>query len=107
MNNEDQELGELKCSGCGHDYTHHNQVRVYNRGEDSTSGMRAIVDWDTVTVDDKLSGNPSSRRHGVSILFSCESCNALSELAIYQVKGMTLLSVRNAGFRLGVDQCHT
>ncbi len=102
INNEDQELGVLRCSDCNGGNTHHDQVRVYNRGEDSVEGMRAIVDWDAVTVDGNLAGNPSGRRHGVAIVFSCEQCQALSELTISQHKGETMLAVRRAGYRLEV-----
>jgi hypothetical protein len=102
MSNQDQELGDLKCSICLGENTHHHQVRVYNRKEDALDGMRAVIDWDTVSVDGLLLENPSARRHGVSVLFSCEGCQALSELTISQHKGATMLAVRYAGYRLEV-----
>jgi hypothetical protein len=41
--------------------------------------------------------NPSERRGGVTIRFWCENCHSLSELALAQHKGCSVLAWRPAG----------
>ncbi len=81
---------QLHCPACGHDYTHHGRVNVYECGEDSP-GVHACVDAGAVTVDTKMDGNPSARRHGLTIAIGCEGCGAESLLGLEQHKGETFL----------------
>ena len=48
----------------------------------------------TSEIDNKGSGNPSWRRHGLAICFECEFCGRTSELTIAQHKGQSLLAWR-------------
>ena len=50
------------------------------------------VDHEGVRVSNSpsdVSGNPSGRRHGMTIRFYCELCPSTPNLAIYQHKGTT------------------
>lgn len=84
----------LTCPHCGGTHLHHQQVTVYSRpGEDGPSyAVRvqdATVEWAT-----PVNGNPSARRGGVAILFRCEDCAVMHELALAQHKGTTYLEWR-------------
>lgn len=79
----------LHCPACGHNYTHHGQVDVYDRAEDST-GVHTRIDG-SVTTDTNMAGNPSSRRHGLTVAVTCEGCGAESLLGLEQHKGETFL----------------
>ena len=84
----------LHCPDCGSSYLHHGAVTVYSRKEDNDHTLETRV-ADRVAesgiVPSKLSSNPSSRRDGISIAFSCEMCPARLELTFAQHKGQTEL----------------
>jgi len=98
---------ELNCPHCGHNNTHHGRVIVFNRaGEDSMTGLRATVDGAGVAIGNRASrmdGNPSARRDGVVIEFSCEGCWWVSVLEIVQHKGTTYLATRAVREEKGSD----
>ena len=80
---------ELKCPSCGNNYLHHEKVEVFERSEDAEKGLHVKVENSVVTTDTSLSGNPSIRRDGLTIEFSCEGCKARPVLSISQHKGNT------------------
>ena len=90
--------GELKCPSCGGSSLHHEKVDIFNRSknseDDDPDGLHVKIENDTVTTDTNLSGNPSQRRYGLTILFWCESCNHKPLLSISQHKGNTWLDIR-------------
>ncbi len=81
--------GLLECPACGGDHLHHVKVDVYERAEDQDSGLHVSVAEGKSSEDANLVGNPSSRRHGLSISFRCEHCSAKPILTIAQHKGNT------------------
>lgn len=92
----------LCCPRCGFDYLHQAAVEVWNRGEDEEiEGVRITADGDIVEATGR---NPSPRRDGVSIAFSCEECSCdedgnadgsiIGELVIFQHKGQTYIEWR-------------
>jgi len=92
----------LCCPRCGFDYLHQAAVEVWNRGEDEKiEGVRITADGDIVKATGR---NPSPRRDGVSIAFSCEECSCdedgnadestVGELVIFQHKGQTYIEWR-------------
>lgn len=92
------EHGVLLCPECGGNYLHHHIVETFNRGEDEKQGLHTIIKsgdfkGDGKCVDikhDNLAGNPSWRRHGLRIEFTCEFCsNEPIVLNIAQHKGET------------------
>jgi hypothetical protein len=86
---------DLLCPRCGSEYLCHTGAVFFNRGEDGESVVRIEVDGPKVgtsVVPSANSGNPSSRRHGMTIQFSCEQCSGpgdLLDLNIGQHKGVT------------------
>lgn len=80
----------LKCK-CGSINLHQRTIGIYNCHEDQSTGTHVEVDWDKVTVDKSMVGNPSPRRHGISISFECEQCGDEPILNIYQHKGTTYM----------------
>lgn len=85
---------ELECPGCKGSNLHHETVQVFECGEDATTGIHAVVGEGRVTVDNSLAGNPSKRRHGLFIQFSCEHCDAKPVLTIAQHKGSTYVDFK-------------
>lgn len=84
--------GELYCPNCGGFNLHHGRVEVFERSEDEKSGIHVVVDGKEVVVDTSMSGNPSRRRHGLSISFECEVCGDLpGALTVVQHKGSTYI----------------
>jgi hypothetical protein len=96
----DGDVSRLSCPNCGEDYLHHVGVVVFDRAEDAprvtrTSIRDGHVGSHIVAGDGE---NPSGRRDGVVIHFTCEQCKAGDvfpmELRIAQHKGFTYLSWR-------------
>jgi hypothetical protein len=56
---------------CKFDYLHHDGVEVFERKEDQEEGVHVAVQNGKATFDLALSGNPSSRRHGLLVKFKC------------------------------------
>lgn len=85
----------LLCPCCGFNYLHSGKVVVYDRGEDAEIGCATTVDDGMVTQTPDLAGNPSARRHAVTVEFTCEGCGGWDDrpirLALYQHKGCTYL----------------
>lgn len=81
----------LLCPNCGFGYLHHEKVDVYERGEDATDGLHVAIRG-SAKVDRNMKGNPSSRRDGLRIHFSCEGCSVVSFMTIAQHKGQTYLA---------------
>jgi len=80
---------ELLCPACGGNNLHHERVEIFERGEDQAYGVHVSVVDGKAEVDTNIKANPSARRHGLSIHFSCEHCPAVSVLHVLQHKGTT------------------
>ena len=80
---------KYKCPSCGSTYLHHETVEIFARSEDEKNGFHTIAQSTGTVIDSDLSKNPSSRRHGISVHFSCEGCDATPVLSIVQHKGET------------------
>lgn len=83
---------QLLCPACGDSYLHHDGVEVFECDEDATTGVHVSVSGGKAQVDNVLEGNPSARRHGLTVHFSCEGCDAKPVLSISQHKGNTLVN---------------
>jgi hypothetical protein len=85
----------LLCPYCNFDYMHQGTVMIFNRLEDADDGKRVIVPihpQNEVIISTSLAGNPSPRRQGLSINFSCENCDKNLWLNIFQHKGQTFFN---------------
>ena len=80
----------LTCPACGCENTHHGDTEVFECGEDA-AGIRVCVAAGAATVDTNMAGNPSARRHGLTISVECEGCGSVSLLGLEQHKGQTFL----------------
>ena len=85
----------LECPHCGCEYLHHVKTEVFNRQEDEIEGLHVCVDTAGLRMDTDLRGNPSPRRHGLRIHFSCEQCDSRPELDIFQHKGYTFVNFKD------------
>ena len=87
----------LICPRCGNQTLHHEKVTVFDREEDALTVVRTEIKKGVVSVDAAGSGtgNPSTRRDGIVIDFSCENCgdDAL-QLTFAQHKGSTEIGWR-------------
>jgi len=83
----------LRCPCCGSIYLRHEVVEVFERSEDAEIGWHVTVKEREVMADTNLSGNPSTRRHGLLVHFSCEGCEAISTLSLGQHKGITYIEL--------------
>ena len=85
----------LMCPSCrgGSNNLHHTTVHVFalDREEDSPGTHVEVSVRGEVKVDRKMAGNPSSRRHGLTIDFWCENCLDINRLQIAQHKGITTI----------------
>ncbi len=85
----------LICPHCGGNYLHQGTVVVYDRHEDADKVRRTIVNQGAVSstdIDNNTSGNPSSRRHALTVFFECEFCQRDDlQLHIIQHKGNTFV----------------
>ena len=97
-------LTELQCPRCGGLSLHQNVIQVFHRSEDDPKVWKTVITENS--VETKLavsltSDNPSPRRQGMTISFSCEDCgidreNDVLDLHLYQHKGSTVLRWRYA-----------
>ena len=101
----DMLLVGLNCEHCGGENLHQEQVEIY-RGEspeDSVLLQRTICDKHhhvhTDTIRRSNSRNPSPRRDGVRIVFSCETCGGFTNLLVSQRKGVEYLQSCKDGER--------
>jgi hypothetical protein len=81
----------LKCQECDLTNLHHESVEIFEREEDALSGVHVLVERTGVVVNDDMTGNPSDRRHGLLIRFTCETCDATPILKMIQHKGSTYM----------------
>jgi hypothetical protein len=86
---------------CGSESIHHQAATLYDRPEDAEMVVRSTVENGSAKIDvvaSESSGNPSSRRDGLSIKFWCEGCKGIDEdvleLTVSQHKGSTELGWR-------------
>ena len=88
----------LACPACGGGNLHHGMVTVYSRGEDALktdiTSVRASGAVLTLKLDSHETENPSPRRHGMAVKFTCETCDALPVLTLFQHKGSTYVEWR-------------
>lgn len=82
---------ELLCPNCKGSFLRHDRVEVFERDEDQEAGVHVVVENGKAIIDQSLTGNPSDRRHGLSIHFECEGCSTKSVLTISQHKGNTFV----------------
>lgn len=89
------EHNTLLCPTCNSSYLHQSTIGIYNCEEDATTGLHLEVDSKSFTMDTNLTGNPSPRRQGLSIVFYCEECDGEHApshiLNIFQHKGQTMM----------------
>ncbi len=83
----------LRCPNCGGENLHHGIPFVFDRSEDDEE-VTVHHGSNTAKMPSRGSGNPSLRRDGIVIPFSCEHCDAQLFLDIAQHKGSTLVSWR-------------
>ena len=85
----------LECPRCGGQNLHHGDITVYSRYEDNTrTTVTTVEDSGDVLVSQMQSancGNPSLRRDGLRIAFTCELCDEVQDLCIAQHKGTTFM----------------
>ena len=93
----------MQCPHCLYEYTHTSRVEVYNRQVEDGYCWRHAVMGSKVKSSVDSRDNPSPRRNGIRIYFTCESCHSDAmipypfdappefELLIYQHKGQTFL----------------
>lgn len=99
--NPNHDSVDLVCPRCGGFNLHHVGVRMYERSEDQPTVTLIETYGDRVKVTPRVSSdraNPSSRRHGMVVMFDCELCNSPEgeedriELRFAQHKGSTEVS---------------
>ncbi len=96
--------GLLLCPRCHGEYLHHSRVDIYDRSEDAGTGTHVVAGVEFPRTDGDMAGNPSARRHGLTVWFWCEFCDSTADedgaadtgegivLHIVQHKGCTYLS---------------
>lgn len=85
----------LLCPVCWHSCLHHGTVTTFDRAQDADNGtaFRITPGADrSVSHSTQLTGNPSLRRGGITIEFTCEDCGNTSTLGIAQHKGCSVLN---------------
>lgn len=89
---------DLICPRCGGENLHHDGATFFDRSEDAPQEVVIKVHGSSASSsiqEARLTENPSSRRHGMLIHFSCETCPSPKgriNLAIAQHKGCTEIS---------------
>jgi hypothetical protein len=91
----------MHCPACGHGYTHHERIEVFQRDiEDAKTGLHISAEGTDMDIDRDMADNPSYRRNGIRIYFSCESCcsddsdHPRFSVTIVQHKGRTFFEAQ-------------
>lgn len=84
----------LRCPSCFSEYIWHHQVKVFSRDCQDGDGICVeTLNGASVFVTKNMSENPSIRRDGVLVRFSCEECGRVSKLTIAQHKGIAIIEM--------------
>ena len=86
------DYGVFNCPNCKDQWIHHIAVYVFTRDNEDGDVERQLIQTETFMPHAAMPEppeNPSPRRGGVIIRFECETCRAISDLAIIQHKGQT------------------
>lgn len=86
-----QDMDTLTCPQCAFDHMRHTELQDFRRDEDADRVRMTVVDDKVVStfeINNDISGNPSTRRHGLAIKFVCEDGHE-QYLTIAQHKGQT------------------
>jgi len=83
--------GHLLCPCCDYAWTHHGTVEIFDRAEDEEMCLHTVANHRKVQTnyDSSADGNPSLRRDGLIVHFTCEGCSIETQLTIAQHKGQT------------------
>lgn len=91
-------FNELLCPRCKSEYLHHIAVSLYTRKREDIEThaihitlLGGDVGKTQTTFEKDSQLNPSSRRGGVVIDFSCEECGLICGLTFAQHKGCTFV----------------
>lgn len=89
----------IHCASCGEANTHQEGFIWFQRAEDASQGLAVFVtssgDHRSIPYNDGPdSPNPSSRRHGSIVVFSCEHCDVLTGVHFAQHKGVTIVETK-------------
>lgn len=97
-------IDDLVCPGCGNQFLHHGAINVFTRANEDAPTVLVTKVYASGHASEHAemscaSRNPSARRDGLAIEFTCETCPVISELTISQHKGHTLVAWRPAEAR--------
>jgi hypothetical protein len=85
----------LRCPRCGEPGgLHHGQVTIYDRLREDSEETTVTRVWNGMVSSHRMTGpvgNPSDRRGGLRVSFSCEFCGDRVELTLAQHKGDTVI----------------
>lgn len=86
--------GGLGCPVCGQTYLHHLEVEIWEREADADESIvTACTAGGGVSIERRSSFyNPSHRRNGMRVKFTCECCHAKPVFTLIQHKGETLMA---------------
>ena len=89
----------VNCASCGEPNTHQVGFIWFQRAEDAVQGSAVFITSSgqhrSIPYNDgPNSPNPSSRRHGSIVVFSCEHCDALTGIHFAQHKGITIIATK-------------
>ena len=91
----------LHCPNCGSTYLHQEKIYVYTRAEDAPSTVLSVDAQCGETEnllrngDSQPLGNPSRRRDGIRVFFSCEGFDASIHMTIAQHQGNTYVEMEH------------
>lgn len=85
---------DMVCPRCGSAYLHHQSVTSFDRSEDAQVLSETTVSCGEAKmkmVDSSTSRNPSARRDGLEVVFTCVGCEEGRTLSLFisQHKGQT------------------
>jgi len=86
-------FGNILNSGSDCENLHQESVEIFDCREDSDTGLHVLAErGKQILVNESMAGNPSQRRQGLKINFSCECCEGrVHTLNIVQHKGSTFM----------------
>ena len=89
------EQPHLICPNCGSENVHMYKVEVFIRdAEDCEEGTHTEIQGLILKQNPSMKGNPSGRRNGVKMTFTCEQCPQHFNLLIAQHKGWEMIETR-------------
>lgn len=85
--------GSMACPLCGEEYTHVDDVIMNGRAREDGPVTATRVGSDGLVKSQTVGAPDGGRRHSITLVGSCETCQGNFSITFQQHKGQTLIGI--------------